>query len=205
MNYINDYFRQAVNVLNSLPYDGQNFSAIEAMVDRLSVLKKNGGRLFILGNGGSAANASHAVNDFRKIAGIEAYTPTDNVAELTARINDDGGEWDYAYSSWLRTSQLRGGDALLILSVGGGDLQAVISRNILGALALAQEYSTPILSIVSRDGGYVKKNASKNDVCLLIPVVDERYVTPFAESFQALVWHCIVNHPALISEEKEDA
>ena len=157
----------------------------------LSQLKENGGRLFILGVGGSAANASHAVNDFRKIAGIETYTPTDNVAELTARTNDEG--WNTTFSKWLETSKLKNSDALLIFSVGGGSINT--SLNIKEAIDYAIEKKAKIVAIVSRDGGYAKQKA---DACVLIPVVSTNRITPHAEGWQGIIWHLIVN--AIISE-----
>jgi D-sedoheptulose 7-phosphate isomerase len=193
VKYIQNYFWQVGEVLSHL-----DNLPILAMIQELEYLKKTGGRLFILGNGGSAANASHAVNDFRKISGIEAYTPTDNVAELTAHANDEG--WAGALVNWLSESRMRQGDAVLVLSVGGG-ARIGTSANIHRALEYASLSKVCILGIVSRDGGYTKEVA---DVCLVIPTLDYHYITPFAESFQALIWHCIVNHPAL-SEESIDA
>ena len=163
---------------------------IQKMIDILFELKTNGGRLFILGVGGSAANASHAVNDFRKICGIEAYAPTDNVAELTARTNDDG--WQHTFSDWLVVSNLNEKDAIFVLSVGGGNLVENISPNIVEALTYAQNRGSKILGIVSRDGGYTKQVA---DACVLIPVVNDKFITPHAEAFQGVIWHLIVNHP----------
>jgi len=150
------------------------------------------GRLFILGVGGSAANASHAVNDFRKIAGIEAYAPTDNVSELTARTNDEG--WPTVFDGWLKVSKFNGNDALLILSVGGGDAEKNISPNLVKAVDLAKSVNAPIIGIVGRDGGYT---AQKADACVLIPTVHSDRITPHAEAFQAVVWHLLVSHPLL--------
>ncbi len=155
-------------------------------------LKKRNGRLFLLGVGGSAANSSHAVNDFRKIANIEAYTPVDNVSELTARTNDDG--WETVFINWLKVSNLNSKDAILVLSVGGGSLEKNISPNIVEALKYAKEARASIIGIVSRDGGYTKKVA---DVCIMVPVIKDEFITPFAESFQALIWHLIVFSPQL--------
>jgi len=155
-------------------------------------LKKRGGRLFLLGVGGSAANCSHAVNDFRKIANIECYTPVDNVSELTARTNDDG--WDTIFTQWLIGSKLSKNDAVMILSVGGGNKEKNVSTNIVSALDYAKKLGTTILGIVSRDGGHTKKVA---DVCILVPVINDKSITPYAESFQALLWHCMVNYPGL--------
>ena len=159
-------------------------------IEILCRLKENGGRLFILGVGGSAANASHAVNDFRKIAGIETYTPTDNVAELTARTNDEG--WNTTFTKWLETSRLNSSDALLVFSVGGGSLNT--SLNIKEAIDYAVEKKAKIVAIVSRDGGYAKQKA---DTCVLIPVVSADRITPHAEGWQGVIWHLIVN--AIIS------
>lgn len=155
-------------------------------------LKKRNGRLFLLGVGGSAANSSHAVNDFRKIANIEAYTPVDNVSELTARTNDDG--WETVFINWLKVSNLNSKDAILVLSVGGGSLEKNISPNIVEALKYAKENRASIIGIVSRDGGYTKKVA---DVCIMVPVIKDEFITPFAESFQVLIWHLIVFSPQL--------
>lgn len=169
-----------------------NYKEIEDVINLLVSLKKNGGRLFLLGVGGSAANCSHAVNDFRKICHIEAYTPTDNVAELTARTNDDG--WETIFVNWLKVSNLTNKDAILILSVGGGNLEKNISPNIVEALKYAKEVKASITGIVSRDGGYTKKVA---DACIMVPVIQDDFITPFAESFQALIWHLIVFSPQL--------
>jgi D-sedoheptulose 7-phosphate isomerase len=158
----------------------------------LAEVRSRGGRLFILGVGGSAANASHAVNDFRKIAGMECYAPTDNVSELTARTNDEG--WTTVFVEWLKGSRLNEKDALLILSVGGGDLERNISPNLIAALQLAKERGSAILGIVGRDGGYT---AGVADVCVIVPTVNPMNTTPHTEAFQAVVWHLFVSHPAL--------
>jgi D-sedoheptulose 7-phosphate isomerase len=164
----------------------------------LVAVRGRGGRLFILGVGGSAANASHAVNDFRKIAGLECYAPTDNVSELTARINDDG--WSSAFAEWLKGSRLSNRDALFVLSVGGGNLEKNISPNLVAALQLAKDRGAAILGIVGRDGGYTAKVA---DVAICIPTVNPASVTPHSEAFQAVVWHLLVTHPSLkIAEMK---
>ena len=173
---------------------GLDEAAIERAVELLAGIKRGGGRLFCLGVGGSAANASHAVNDFRKLCAIEAYAPTDNVSELTARTNDDG--WPTVFSEWLKTSRLGERDGLLILSVGGGDAERNISPNLVMALRLAVERGAKILGIVGRDGGYTAKVA---DVCILIPTVNADTVTPHAEAFQAVIWHLLVSHPELKS------
>lgn len=166
--------------------------AIEKVAALLVDVRERSGRLFVIGVGGSAANASHAVNDFRKIAAIEAYAPTDNVAELTARINDEG--WQTAFVGWLRTSRLNSRDAVLVLSVGGGNLERNVSPNIVAALDYAKSMGAAIIGIVGRDGGYAAKVA---DVCILIPVVQADRITPHTEAFQAVVWHLLVSHPAL--------
>jgi len=165
---------------------------INNVIDLLSKIKKDKGRLFLLGVGGSAANCSHAVNDFRKIAGIEAYTPVDNVAELTARTNDDG--WATIFVAWLKTSNLSNKDAVMVLSVGGGNLEKNISVNIVEALKYAKSIQAKILGIVSRDGGYTKQVA---DGCIMVPVIKNEFITPFAESLQALIWHLIVFSPKI--------
>jgi D-sedoheptulose 7-phosphate isomerase len=165
---------------------------IEEMVDLLAEVKKSGGRIFVLGVGGSAANASHAVNDFRKLAGIETYAPTDNVAEITARTNDEG--WETVFSGWLKVSNLNAKDCLLILSVGGGNKEKNVSANLIEAIDLAKIIGSKVIGIVGRDGGYTAENA---DVCLVIPTVNTSTVTPHSESFQAVVWHLMVSHPKL--------
>jgi D-sedoheptulose 7-phosphate isomerase len=164
----------------------------EKAVDLLAEVRARGGRLFILGVGGSAANASHAVNDFRKIAGLECYAPTDNVSELTARTNDEG--WSTVFAEWLKGSRLNEKDALLILSVGGGNVEKNISPNLVAALQLAKERGASVLGIVGRDGGYTAQVA---DVTILIPTVNPDNTTPHAEAFQAVVWHLFVSHPKL--------
>jgi D-sedoheptulose 7-phosphate isomerase len=165
---------------------------LERMASLLRQVRETGGRLFILGVGGSAANASHAVNDFRKIVGLETYAPTDNVSELTARTNDEG--WSTVFDSWLRVSRLRPDDAVLVLSVGGGNLEKQVSPNLVTALQYARSIGAKILGIVGRDGGYT---ATVADVCVLIPTVNATHVTPQAEAFQAVVWHLLVSHPLL--------
>jgi D-sedoheptulose 7-phosphate isomerase len=167
-------------------------AAIEQAVEILAAARNRGGRLFILGVGGSAANASHAVNDFRKIAGIEAYAPTDNVSELTARTNDEG--WDTVFRGWLAVSRLGAADTLLILSVGGGNIERNVSPNLVAALKYARERSAAVIGIVGRDGGYT---ASCADACVLIPPVNPDMVTPHTEAFQAIIWHLMVSHPKL--------
>ena len=189
--YIETYLEEAAEISRRLPRP-----AILKMVEELIALRRADGRLFILGVGGSAANASHAVNDFRKIADIESYTPTDNVAELTARINDDG--WDSSYAAWLRASRLGAKDALLIFSVGGGNEQKRVSVNLVEAIRLARSVNAKVLGIVGRDGGYTAQVA---DACVVIPNVNGATVTPHTEAFQAVVWHLIVSHPALRANE----
>jgi D-sedoheptulose 7-phosphate isomerase len=167
---------------------------IEEMVELLADVKSTGGRLFVLGVGGSAANAGHAVNDFRKLAGIETYAPTDNVAELTARTNDEG--WQTVFSGWLKVSKLNAKDCLFILSVGGGNKENNVSANLIEAIDFAKEVGTRVTGIVGRDGGYTAENA---DVCLVVPTVNPSAVTPHSESFQTVIWHLIVSHPKLKS------
>ena len=166
--------------------------AIEALATDLVSLRERGGRLFLLGVGGSAANCSHAVNDFRKLCGIEAYAPTDNVSELTARTNDEG--WETVFAAWLRTSKAGPNDAILVLSVGGGNAEKNVSANIVEGLKEAKRRGLKVFGIVGRDGGYTKQ---VGDRVVLVPVVDASRVTPHTEAFQAVVWHCLVSHPAL--------
>lgn len=173
---------------------GINPETIEKIVDLLVDVKSTGGRLFVLGVGGSAANAGHAVNDFRKLAGIETYAPTDNVAELTARTNDEG--WHTVFSGWLKVSKLNSKDCLFILSVGGGNKEKNVSPNLIEAIDLAKEVGARVTGIVGRDGGYTALNA---DVCLVVPTVNPSTVTPHSESFQTVVWHLMVSHPKLKS------
>ncbi|HMF02784.1 MAG TPA: SIS domain-containing protein [Terriglobia bacterium] len=169
-----------------------NAESIEKAVALLVNVRERSGRLFVLGVGGSAANASHAVNDFRKIAGIEAYAPTDNVSELTARVNDEG--WSSVFAAWLQVSRLSARDAVLVFSVGGGSLEQNVSPNIVAALDYAKASRASVIGVVGRDGGYT---ASVADACVLIPVVHPDRITPHTEAFQAIVWHLLVSHPAL--------
>lgn len=185
-NYIKTYIEETKDIADKIDQ-----AEIKYMIDILKIIKETGGRLFILGVGGSAANASHAVNDFRKIAGIETYAPTDNVSELTARTNDEG--WETTFVEYLKTSHLNVKDAILILSVGGGSHHT--SKNIVKALQYAKSVDAWTLGIVSRDGGYTKKVSS---ACVLVPVVDDARITPHAEGWQGIIWHLIVN--ALIQE-----
>jgi len=187
MDYTQQYLEEAVSILRKL--DQQ---AIERVVERLAGLRKRGGRLFLLGVGGGAGHASHAVCDFRKIAQIEAYAPSDNVSELTARVNDEG--WDTCYAKWLRGSQLNERDMVFVFSVGGGDVTKNISANLVRALEYAQEVRATICGIVGRDGGYTAQVA---DACILVPVVNSSTITPHTESFQAMIWHLLVSHPKL--------
>lgn len=175
---------------------GLDTAAIEKAASLLARVRAEGGRLFILGVGGSAANASHAVNDFRKIAGIEAYAPTDNVSELTARTNDEG--WATVFESWLRVSRLNSRDGILVFSVGGGNLEKNVSPNLVSALKFAKEAGAAVMGIVGRDGGYT---ATVADACVVIPTVNPTHVTPHSEAFQAVVWHLLVSHPALKAQQ----
>jgi D-sedoheptulose 7-phosphate isomerase len=166
--------------------------AVEKVVDLIVELRQSSGRLFFLGVGGGAAHASHAVNDFRKLAGVESYAPTDNISELTARTNDDG--WDTTFARWLETSRLSSRDMVFVISVGGGDLERNISPNLVKALEHARSVGSKIVGIVGREGGFTARVA---DACILIPVVNPSAVTPYTESFQAVMWHLLVSHPAL--------
>src|SRR5512136_2228088 len=166
--------------------------AIEKAVDELARVRERGGRLFILGVGGSAANASHAVNDFRKICGFECYAPTDNVSELTARTNDEG--WATIFAEWLKGSRLGRADGLLIFSVGGGNLEKNVSPNLVSAIQLAREVGASVVGVVGRDGGYTARQAT---ACVIVPTVNPEHLTPHAEAFQAVVWHLLVSHPKL--------
>jgi D-sedoheptulose 7-phosphate isomerase len=187
LTFVREYLAEVQKIAESL-----DVAQIERAVAILAETRQRGGRLFILGVGGSAANASHAVNDFRKIANMEAYAPTDNVSELTARTNDEG--WATVFEAWLAGSRLRAGDAVLVFSVGGGDLQKNVSPNLVKALEYARQIGASIVGIVGRDGGFTAQVA---DACVLIPTVNARHVTPHTEAFQATVWHLIVSHPAL--------
>jgi D-sedoheptulose 7-phosphate isomerase len=187
MKFIQQYLEETQRVTAQLKPE-----ALEKMVDELARVRERGGRLFILGVGGSAANASHAVNDFRKICGFECYAPTDNVSELTARTNDEG--WATVLAEWLKGSRLAAKDALLIFSVGGGNLEKNVSPNLVAAIKLAREVGASILGIVGRDGGYTAREAT---ACVIIPTVNPEHVTPHAEAFQAVVWHLFVSHPKL--------
>jgi D-sedoheptulose 7-phosphate isomerase len=191
MTYTSRYLAEAHQVL-----DGLDQVAIERLVSLLADLRSRRGRLFVLGVGGSAGNASHAVNDFRKICGIEAYAPTDNVSELTARVNDDG--WEGVFVGWLRVSRLQATDMVWVFSVGGGDLERNISPNLVRALQHAKEVGATVCGVVGRTGGYTAQVA---DACVIVPTVSAETVTPHAEAFQAVVWHLIVSHPGLKASE----
>jgi D-sedoheptulose 7-phosphate isomerase len=187
VSYAKQHLDEAARVIAGL-----DTAAIEKVAALLVDLRARGGRLFFLGVGGSAANCSHAVNDFRKIAGIEAYTPVDNVSELTARTNDEG--WQHVFVEWLKGSRLQAKDMVFVLSVGGGSLEQNVSPNLVLALQFARQMGTPIVGVVGRDGGYTARVA---DACVVIPTVNPDTVTPHAEAFQAVVWHLLVSHPAL--------
>jgi len=189
MNYSKQHLDESIEITSQI-----DSNIVEKIVDLLADVKSNNGRLFVLGVGGSAANAGHAVNDFRKLAGIETYAPTDNVAELTARTNDEG--WKTVFSGWLKVSKLNANDCLLILSVGGGNKEQNVSPNLIEAIDLAKSVGARITGIVGRDGGYTAKNA---DVCLVVPTVNAATVTPHSESFQTVIWHLLVSHPKLKS------
>ncbi len=189
MSYSKQHLDESVEITRAIDPE-----VIEKMVDLLADVKSTGGRLFVLGVGGSAANAGHAVNDFRKLAGIETYAPTDNVAELTARTNDEG--WQTVFSGWLRVSKLNSRDCLFILSVGGGSKEKNVSPNLIAAIDLAKVVGARVTGIVGRDGGYTAQNA---DVCLVVPTVNPSSVTPHSESFQTVLWHLMVSHPKLKS------
>jgi D-sedoheptulose 7-phosphate isomerase len=187
VSYARQHLDEAKRVIDAI-----DVSAVEAVVDILHAVRERGGRLFFLGVGGSAANCSHAVNDFRKIAGFEAYAPTDNVSELTARTNDEG--WASVFVEWLRGSRLRREDALFVFSVGGGNLEKNISPNLVHALELARRVGASVVGVVGRDGGYTGQVA---DACVLVPTVNEANITPHTEAFHAVIWHLLVSHPKL--------
>jgi len=191
MNFTQQYLAEAGQIIQQL-----DMNAIDRLVTLLAETRARRGRLFILGVGGSAANASHAVNDFRKIVGLEAYTPTDNVSELTARTNDEG--WASVFAEWLRVSHLRADDLVLVFSVGGGNVEKNVSPNLVAALQYAQQVGARVIGVVGRDGGYTAQVA---DACVIIPTVNPAHVTPHTEAFQAVVWHLLVSHPALKAAE----
>ena len=191
MTYSEKHLNEVRQIIESIDVE-----AIESMVKLLAQVRTDGGRLFFLGVGGSAGNCSHAVNDFRKIAGFESYAPTDNVSELTARTNDEG--WDTVFVEWLKTSRLSERDAVFVFSVGGGDLEKNVSPNLVRALQFAKAVGARITGIVGRDGGFT---ATVADVCVIVPTVNPETITPHAEAFQAVVWHLLVSHPGLKASE----
>jgi D-sedoheptulose 7-phosphate isomerase len=187
MSYAQKHLEEAVEIIRKM-----DIAAIEKMADLLAVVKQDGGRIFFLGVGGSAGNCSHAVNDFRKIVGIESYAPTDNVSELTARTNDEG--WASVFIEWLKVSKLSSKDAVFIFSVGGGNLEKNISPNLVTALQYAKSVGAKITGVVGRDGGYTALVA---DACVIVPTVNSETITPHSEAFQAVIWHLLVSHPKL--------
>ena len=191
MTYSEKHLNEVRQIIESIDVE-----AIESMVKLLAQVRTDGGRLFFLGVGGSAGNCSHAVNDFRKIAGFESYAPTDNVSELTARTNDEG--WDTVFVEWLKTSRLSERDAVFVFSVGGGDLGKNVSPNLVRALQYAKAVGARITGVVGRDGGFT---ATVADVCVIVPTVNPETITPHAEAFQAVVWHLLVSHPGLKASE----
>ena len=191
MSYIDDYLREVSSITSLL-----DRASIEKMVDTLIDIRDKKGRFFFLGVGGGAGNASHAVNDFRKIAGFESYSPADNVSELTARINDDG--WETSFAAWLKGSNLNSKDGVFVFSVGGGNREKNVSVNLVNALEYAKKVKAKVLGIVGRDGGYTGKTAV---VCVIIPTVNTSTVTPHTEAFQSVIWHLLVSHPRLRAAE----
>jgi D-sedoheptulose 7-phosphate isomerase len=187
MSHVKQFFEEAGRVCETIPY-----STVEALADELQALRERKGRLFLIGVGGSAGNCSHAVNDFRKLCGIQAYSPVDNVSELTARANDEG--WDTIFSGWLDISDLSAGDAILVLSVGGGDVERNVSTNIVKAIDFAKSRRAKVFGVVGKDSGYTALNG---DVVVVVPQVNPERVTPLSEAFQAVIWHCLVSHPKL--------
>jgi D-sedoheptulose 7-phosphate isomerase len=187
MNHAESFFGAAAQICRDI-----SFAKVEALAAELKALRERKGRLFLIGVGGSAGNCSHAVNDFRKLCAIEAYSPIDNVSELTARTNDEG--WDTVFAAWLEISRLDADDAILIYSVGGGDAERNISANLVKAIELAKARSAKVFGIVGRDSGHTARHG---DVVVVVPQVDPNWVTPLSEAFQAVVWHCLVSHPAL--------
>lgn len=187
MSFARSFLTEAAAVIDQMDAD-----AIERIVAKLAELRARDGRLFILGVGGSAGNASHAVNDFRKLVGIEAYAPTDNVSELTARTNDEG--WETTFAAWLAVSKLSSTDAILVFSVGGGSLERNVSPNLVRAVQHAKHVGATVLGVVGRDGGYTAQAA---DAVVIIPTVNDAHITPHSEAFQGVVWHCMVSHPDL--------
>ncbi|MGZ3689610.1 MAG: SIS domain-containing protein [Bdellovibrionota bacterium] len=190
-NFSRNFLKETIAIIEKLDTD-----SIEATAKGLAMVRENRGRLFILGVGGSAGHAGHAVNDFRKICGIESYAPTDNVSELTARVNDEG--WDTSFSEWLKVSRLNSKDALLIFSVGGGNREKNVSVNLVKSLELAREVGAKIYGIVGKDGGFTKQTA---DACVVIPPAYSERITPHTEGLCAVVWHLMVSHPALAAKQ----
>ncbi len=189
MDFIENYLSESKQIIDRL-----DRGSIDAVVAVLAATKERGGRLFFLGVGGGAGHASHAVNDFRKLVGLECYAPTDNVSELTARTNDEG--WETVFAAWLKTSRLGPKDTVFVISVGGGSRQAYVSPNLVGALQWAKQVGAGIVGVVGRDGGYTARMA---DACVIVPTVNPAHVTPHTEGFQAVVWHLLVTHPRLKS------
>jgi D-sedoheptulose 7-phosphate isomerase len=187
MSYAQQHLNEAINIIQQI-----DVGAVEKVADLLAQVKVDGGRIFFLGVGGSAGNCSHAVNDFRKIVGIESYAPTDNVSELTARTNDEG--WATIFVEWLKTSKLKPSDVIFVLSVGGGNLEKNISPNLVEALKYAKDVGAKIIGVVGRDGGYTGKVAN---ACVIVPTVNPENITPHSEAFQAVIWHLLVSHPKL--------
>jgi len=187
MNFTQQFLAEVQQVVAQL-----DVQAIEKCADALAAIRERGGRLFILGVGGSAGNAGHAVNDFRKICGFEAYAPTDNVSELTARTNDEG--WATVFSEWLKGSRINAKDGLLIFSVGGGNLEKNVSPNLVSAIQVAKSVGASVVGIVGRDGGYTAQQAA---ACVIVPTVNPTHVTPHSEAFQGVIWHLLVSHPKL--------
>jgi D-sedoheptulose 7-phosphate isomerase len=185
--HVNNFFQQIEIIAKKIDKD-----AIEKLANNISNIRKRKGRLFFLGVGGSAANCSHAVNDFRKLCRVESYAPTDNVSELTARINDEG--WDTSFSEWLKISNLKKQDALFIMSVGGGNIKRKVSVNLINAIKYAKTKKSKVFGIIGKKNGYTRKYA---DISILVPNVSDKFVTPHSEAFQAVIWHCLVSHPLL--------
>ncbi len=187
MHFTSEFIQESLKIIEKID---QN--SIDQVINIVSETRDNNGRIFFIGAGGSAANASHAVNDFRKLANIECYSPTDNVAELTARTNDEG--WDSTFSGWLKVSKLNSKDLIFVFSVGGGNIEKNVSPNIVEAISLAKSVKSKIVGVVGRDGGYTKSNA---DACILIPTENPKHVTPMTESLHVLMWHLIITHPKI--------
>lgn len=193
VSFVEQYFSEVQTIAHQI-----DTRKVDDIANELAALRENGGRLFFLGVGGSAGNASHAVNDFRKLCGIEAYAPTDNASELTARTNDEG--WETVFAEWLKVSKLNGKDALFIFSVGGGSAEKNVSANLISSIRLAKERSAKVFGIVGKADGFTYQQAN---ICIHIPIVDSKLVTPHSEAFQAVVWHCLVSHPSLkVNETK---